>query len=46
MADVAGYIDTLEISVGNGKGNGRQPCSSVSVVYKEKCARNVTVKRR
>ena len=38
VADVAGYIDTLEISVGNGKGPGRD-LELGERLYQEHCAR-------
>ncbi len=38
VADVAGYIDTLEISVGNGKGPGRD-LELGERLYREHCAR-------
>jgi cytochrome c553 len=38
VADVAGYIDTLEISVGNGKGPGKD-LELGEKLYRENCAR-------
>jgi cytochrome c553 len=38
VADVAGYIDTLEISVGNGKGLGRD-LELGERLYEENCTR-------